>query len=97
VDVILTLEVGAEGMTSSLPRLLVVVLELVLALPGDEPDLGRSSSDEISTLATVAGFTASLCDGKRRTMGPRVDSWMIDRVQGPAALQEWAGGASPFP
>lgn len=58
------LEVGADTKPSSLPRLLVVVRELVLALPGDDPDLGRSSSDEISTLATVAGFEASSCRGK---------------------------------
>lgn len=50
---------------SSLALLLVVVLELVLALPGDGADSGRSTSDEISTVTEVAGFVASSSSEKR--------------------------------
>lgn len=47
---------------SSLARLLLVeVRELLLAFPADDADLGSSNKEEISTLATVAGFLASSC------------------------------------
>lgn len=49
---------------SSRALLLVVVLELSLALPGDDSDWGRSNKAEISTVATGAGCTASVRDAE---------------------------------
>lgn len=43
----------------SLALLLDDVLELLLALPGDDIRLGRSNNEEISTVATDAGLMAS--------------------------------------
>lgn len=57
--VIVEIDGWAEAPVSSLALLLVDVLELVLALPGDGADSGRSTSDEISTMKVVAGFVAS--------------------------------------
>lgn len=69
-------------MLSSRALLLVDALELLLAFPGEDAAFGRSSSDEISTLAALAGFEASLSTGmevvwrgvRRCSMGHGVDS-----------------------
>ena len=57
-------DVRAEPAVSSLTLLLLFdVLELLLALPGDDADFGRSNNEWISTLAAVAGLLASSRDG----------------------------------
>ena len=58
----MTAEGWTEPAVSSLALLLFVVLELLLALPGDDADFGRSNNEEISTLAAFAGFRASSCE-----------------------------------
>jgi hypothetical protein len=55
---VVAVEVAIDPPVSSLAPLAVVVLDVVLALPGDPADL-RSKSNEISTFAAGAGDTAS--------------------------------------
>jgi hypothetical protein len=55
---VVAVEVAADPPVSSLAPLAVVVLDVVLALPGDPADL-RSKRNEISTFAAGAGDTAS--------------------------------------
>ena len=52
---VVTLEVGAELMASSLALLLVEVLEVELTLPGDLAGGDGSTSELISTLTVVMG------------------------------------------
>lgn len=61
---------------SSLALLLLDVLELLLALPTDDADFGRSSNEEISTLAAVAGLLASSRDGNECRQRSRCRSRM---------------------
>ena len=51
--------VAGPVMCSRVLLLLLVAREVVLAFSGDEADLGRSKSEEISTVTADAGFTAS--------------------------------------
>ena len=53
MEVVVTLDVGAELMASSLPLLLVEVLEVALTLPGDFARGDGSTNELISTLAVV--------------------------------------------
>ena len=50
------LEVGAEPVVSSLARVLVEALEVLLTLPGDLTGGERSTRALISTLASGAGL-----------------------------------------
>ena len=59
VDVVVTLDVRAEIVVSSLARLLVDAFDIVLALPGDLVGDVRSTKELISTLTTGAGPLAS--------------------------------------
>lgn len=70
--VIVDIEAWTDVPLSSLARLLVVVLELVLASSGDGAASERSTKEEISRLTVVAGFAASSCsEGRFDQRAPR--------------------------